>query len=174
MAYADDIAVLFLQFLRALPGLRCVLEVIRHAAGFAAALRTTAVNPAWTSDVDQAKDDLLATSDAAAHMRVVCGVAWRRGLGDMAGAESVSPARSVVARLQSGGPLGVVAAAASVARPVDEDSLAWIARAYGARDVDRARRGVLRRPSAGPAHADGVGERFAVVVQCGSDVAKDG
>lgn len=68
--YVDGIAIFFLHFLRALLGLLRALELLRRVAGPALAPRKTAVIPAWTTDPNQTKADLLATSGAAAHMQV--------------------------------------------------------------------------------------------------------
>lgn len=71
-----------MRCLRALPALLRAMDLIRRATGVALAAHKTAILSAWTTDLAQAKSDLVAAASAAEHMEVVSQV---RHLGAMLG-----------------------------------------------------------------------------------------
>lgn len=68
MAYVYDLVIFFMEVLRASPSLLWVLAVVQRAAGLALAPRKAAIIPAWATDLDRAKVNVVAISDAAAVM----------------------------------------------------------------------------------------------------------
>lgn len=71
IAYTDDLAFFWVQFLLTLPALLRGLVAVQHATGMALAARKTSTIPAWTTDLVQAQADVAVATPAAEHIQVV-------------------------------------------------------------------------------------------------------